>query len=162
MKTKNYLFYLSVLMLLICSVGQAQTATLSSGGNGSGSGGVVNYSIGQVSYTNETSSGGTISQGVQQPFEIFTLGDDNYPTIFLTMILFPNPTTSLVNLKINDYSFENLDYKLFDLNGRILESKIIQNSNTEIQLEKYAGGTYLLEIIENNKIIKTFKIIKNN
>lgn len=49
---------------------QAQQATTATGGNASGSGGPVAYSVGQVVYTTNTSSNGSVAQGVQQPYEI--------------------------------------------------------------------------------------------
>jgi hypothetical protein len=79
---------------------QAQQSTNSSGGNATGSGGKVSYSVGQIVYTSTAGSGGSASQGVQQPYEIFTLGIDDFSNINLTMIVYPNPTTTLVNLKI--------------------------------------------------------------
>lgn len=45
---------------------QAQHALVTSGGNATGLGGSVSYSIGQVFYTSNTSSIGSLTQGVQQ------------------------------------------------------------------------------------------------
>jgi hypothetical protein len=45
----------------------AQETITTSGGNASGSGGSVSFTVGQVAYTTNTSSAGTVSQGVQQP-----------------------------------------------------------------------------------------------
>jgi hypothetical protein len=47
---------------------QAQETVSTSGGNASGSGGSASYTIGQVAYTSNTSSAGTVSQGIQQPY----------------------------------------------------------------------------------------------
>lgn len=160
MKNKNCKIYISVFAVLCGFVANSQTANISSGGNFSGSGGTINFSIGQISYTNENGSGGMINQGVQQPFEIYLLGINNYPSILLTITAYPNPTTSLVNLSITEYAIENLDYKLLDLNGRLLFSKKIETADTQIQFENYPSGTYLLEITNDYKTIKTFKIIK--
>ena len=49
---------------------QAQEAVSAAGGNASGSGGTASYTIGQVAYTTNSSASGTITQGVQQPYEI--------------------------------------------------------------------------------------------
>jgi len=49
---------------------QAQVAIPASGGNATGTGGTVSYSVGQVFYTINTGTTGFIVQGVQQPFEI--------------------------------------------------------------------------------------------
>ncbi|MGC8754863.1 MAG: hypothetical protein ACP5QJ_07625, partial [Thermosulfidibacteraceae bacterium] len=49
---------------------QAQESVNATGGNASGNGGTVAYSVGQVVYTTNTGTNGSVAQGVQQPFEI--------------------------------------------------------------------------------------------
>jgi Secretion system C-terminal sorting domain len=139
---------------------QAQQSTNSSGGNATGSGGKVSYSVGQIVYTSTAGSGGSASQGVQQPYEIFTLGIDDFSNINLTMIVYPNPTTTLVNLKIENYTLDNLAYNLFDMRGRQIATKKITQDETQIQMENLASATYFLNVLDNNKLLKTFKIIK--
>src|SRR6056297_978638 len=48
----------------------AQQAMPASGGDASGSGGFVSYSVGQVVYTTHTGANGSVAQGVQQTYEI--------------------------------------------------------------------------------------------
>jgi Secretion system C-terminal sorting domain len=157
-----------VKQLLLCSVffvvfsASAQKATVTSGGDATGSNGSSSYSIGQVAYRNVTGTNGSINQGVQQPFEIFTLGNDEFPEIQLTMSVYPNPTASFVILNIQNYSLENVHFELFDLNGRLIQSQSITTSETQIDMEHLASAVYLLNVMEQNKILKTFKIIKNN
>ncbi len=154
-----------ILLLLIgvfASKMQAQQSGNTSGGNATGTEGTVNYSVGQIDYTSTSGTGGTVSQGIQQAYEIFTLGTDNFSNINLTMMVYPNPTTSMVNLKIEDYASENLKYSLFDIQGRQIESKKITQDETQIQMENLVSAIYFINIIDNNKILKTFKIIKNN
>lgn len=68
---------------LICWFGisllsmQAQETTLTAGGEATGSGGSVSYSIGQLFYMTKTGTTGSVSEGVQQPIEIASeLPDD--------------------------------------------------------------------------------------
>ena len=159
MKTKKLL--LAVLFGFFIQNIQAQKDVVVSGGNATGSGGTVSYSVGQVAYTNATGSGGTVTQGVQQPFEIVTLGTDNFPEITLSMTVYPNPTTSIVNLKVDNFNFENLQINLSDITGKLLQSQKISNQETQIQMESLPQAIYLLNVQDNNKTIKTFKIIKN-
>ena len=106
-------------MTILCSIfftlfsANAQQATVTSGGNATGTGGTSSYSVGQIAYTIITGAGGSINQGVQQPYEFFTLGNDDFPEIQLTMTVYPNPTTSLIKLNIQNYGLENLNYELF-------------------------------------------------
>ena len=96
-----------------------------------------------------------------EPFEISTLGADNFPSIMLTMSAYPNPTVNNVTLKIADLSSENLNYQIIDVTGKLIEESKITNQETQIQFEKFTTAIYLLNIIQDNKTIKTFKIIKN-
>jgi Secretion system C-terminal sorting domain len=140
----------------------AQQANVASGGNTTGTGGSLSYSIGQVAYTNQVGTNGSVNQGVQQPFEIFTLGNDDFPEITLLMTVYPNPTTSFINLNIQNYSTENMYYQLFDITGKQIQSQKITTTETQIQMENVASAVYLLNVIEENRLLKTFKIIKNN
>ncbi len=140
----------------------AQQAVVAIGGDAIGSNGSSSYSIGQVAYMNVTGTNGSINQGVQQPFEIFTLGEDEFPEIQLMMSVYPNPTASFVTLSIQNYSLENVHFELFDLNGRLIQSQSITTSETQIAMEHLASAVYLINVMEQNKVLKTFKIIKNN
>jgi len=151
--------FIFVISMSIPSI--AQQATTSSGGNGIGVGGSTNYSIGQVAYMTQTGSTGSISQGVQQAYEIFTLGVNNFPEIKLSMSVYPNPTISNITLKVEDLSLNDLKIELFDTNGRQIQSRKVQSTNTFIDLENLPSSTYILKVESENKTIKTFKIIKN-
>ncbi len=139
----------------------AQNAIVASGGNATGSGGSSSYSVGQVIYTNAVGTNGSINQGVQQPVEIFNLGTNDFPEITLAMRVYPNPTTAIVNLSIANYNSENINYQLFDLNGRGIQTNKISQKETQISLENLANAIYFLTVSDNNKPLKTFKIIKN-
>jgi hypothetical protein len=81
--------------------------------------------------------------------------------IILSTSVYPNPTSNFVILQIGNYKVSDLSYQLFDLKGRQIESKNINGTETSIDLDKLIPATYFLKVIENNKEIKTFKIIKN-
>ena len=158
MKTKRV--KLSVLLLGLGLTAQAQQATLSSGGMATGSGSVA-YSIGQIAYTTATNASGSITQGVQQPIEIYTLGVDDFVNISLIMKAYPNPTQGDLTLEITDLKLENLTFQLIDLQGRSIENRKIANTNETIKMENLPSATYFLKVTNNNKEVKSFKIIKN-
>ncbi|WP_394758658.1 T9SS type A sorting domain-containing protein, partial [Flavobacterium sp.] len=115
-----------------------------------------------IDYIAATGTTGSVSQGLQQPFEISTLSGEEFTQIKLQMMVFPNPTTSFVNLKIENYDFQDLTYQLFDINGREISNQKITNTETKIPLENLSSAIYFLKVSENSKIIKTFRIVKNN
>jgi Secretion system C-terminal sorting domain len=158
MKTK---ILLNLLFLGSIATTNAQNATLTSGNNASGAGGSTSYSIGQIAFAYNTSSGGSVAQGVQQAFEISTLGNDNIPEITLQMVVYPNPTISFVNLNIVNYELNNLQFLLYDVNGKEIYNQKITTPQTKIEIENLSKAIYFLQVSNENKLIKTFKIIKN-
>jgi hypothetical protein len=85
---------LSLLVCFLCLVIiQGQSTIPASGGNASGSGGTVCYSMGQITYQTFEGINGTIAQGVQQPYEISVVtAIENTERITLEYKVFPNPT----------------------------------------------------------------------
>jgi hypothetical protein len=65
----NKLLQLTLLLLGFVLTAQAQQATTAAGGNATGSGGSVAYSVGQIVYTTHTGTTGSVAQGVQQTYE---------------------------------------------------------------------------------------------
>jgi opacity protein-like surface antigen len=141
---------------------QAQEAIPATGGDASGSGGTVSYSVGQVFYTTNTGgANGSVAQGVQQPYEISVVtGFEDAMGISLNLTTYPNPTTDYVKLKIENYKTENLTYQLYDTSGKLLENKKINGNETSIVMGNIVSATYFLKVIQGNKELKTFKIIK--
>jgi hypothetical protein len=154
---KKIVFFL----LLGCNYLMAQQSVNASGGNSTGSGGSFSYSVGQIDYVSVIGSNGSLSQGVQQAFEIFTLGTDNFPTITLQVIVYPNPTVNNLTLKIDNYSSENLLILLYDVFGKVIFQQKITQNETAITMENLQAANYFLHVSDKGKSIKTFKIIKN-
>jgi hypothetical protein len=158
-KTKSILVLVTTL-LLGYSV-QAQNSVNSSGGDATGSGGTLAYSVGQVVYTTNADASGTVSQGVQQAYEIFTLKVKE-PIRNISLSVFPNPTVNHLNLQISDYNQEKLSYFLFDLQGKLIKNGKIRAKQTQISTSGLPSATYILYIRNKNKQnLQSFKIIKN-
>ncbi len=140
---------------------QAQHTVASSGGDASGTSGSVSYTIGQIVYTTSTGSDGSVAQGVQLPYEIWLItGLEDPHEITLECIVYPNPTTSNIVLKVKNFNTENLSYHLLDINGKFLESKKVIDFETTINMVHLNPATYFLKITEGSNEIKTFKITK--
>jgi hypothetical protein len=153
----------TVLLLCFGMFGlQAQQVVTTSGGNASGSGGSVSYSIGQIVYTTNANSNGSVAQGVQQPYEISVVtAIEEAKDINLICSVYPNPTTDFLTLKVMNYDNENLSYWLYDFNGNLLQNKKVEDNECNVSMQNLFSGTYILKVTDNNKVIKTFKIIKN-
>ena len=140
---------------------KAQEAIPASGGNASGGGGTANYTVGQVAYTTNTGSNGSVSQGVQQPFEISVVSGVETTTIELACSAYPNPTTDKLILRVENNEKLNLTYQLLDISGRLLESKKVEGSETCIAMGSLTPSIYFLKVFDGINEAKTFKIIKN-
>lgn len=141
---------------------QAQEGVNVSGGNASGSGGAVSYSVGQVFYTTNTGTNGSVAQGVQQPFEISVVtAIEQAIGINLSVSAYPNPTTDYLTLSINEFDISNLSYQLYDINGKLLQNEQVKSNKVNIVISNLVPATYFVKVTNENKEVKTFKIIKN-
>ena len=157
------LMFLIALTLLIAGL-QAQETVTTSGGNASGEGGTVSYTIGQVVYDTHTGTAGSVAEGIQQPYEISVVTGIEEPGIKLNIVAFPNPVTDHLNLRISDDTSieDQLTASLCGLKGSIIKQQKIVNNETTIDMAGQTAGVYFLKIqSENQKEIKTFKIIKH-
>lgn len=140
---------------------QAQEATNASGGNATGSGGTVAYSVGQTFIQTLTGSSGSLSEGVQQVYEIglvTALDEEEVETFVLTV--FPNPTADHVNLQLADTPRNKMIFQLYDIKGQLLEQQSITEVLTQIPLTSMPSGAYILKVLHQNKTLQTFKLIK--
>ncbi len=135
----------------------AQEVISSSGDYFENATGSVSWTLGEA--VTETFTDGTniLTQGFQQSrlsaVSVFELKD-----IGITVSVAPNPTVDFINLSINDT--KKISYELFDLNGKIIKQAKIHSNDTKISFSGYSYAVYFLKIKKDNKIIKTFKIVK--
>ena len=136
----------------------AQQNTLAAGANASSAEGSISYSIGQIDFSNVSSSSGSVNQGVQQPFEFFVssvleYGNEN------SFSIFPNPTNEILNISQSFFS-EKIEMRLLDMSGRIVLSDQLNAPQHQIDLRTLSQGVYNLTLIKNNQILTSFKVIK--
>ena len=159
----NYFYKKLSFMLLFSGAVTAllgQQVTGASGGNANGAGGSVSYTLGEVAYTTNISTSGSATQGVQQAYEIFTT-DIKEGIGNISLSVFPNPTQENLVLEIKEFSFQNLDYQLFDAQGKLVEKGTISATHTHIRTQELPSAAYFLSVFQNNQSIISFKIIKN-
>lgn len=153
---------LSIFFLFVIGLStiQAQESISTTGGDVFGNDGSVAYTIGQVVYTANISTTGNVSQGVQQAYEVYVMRINNIKSN-LAITVFPNPVTENLTLQINDYKNEKLFYWVNDMQGKILNKNQIMTYQTQINTTTLPSATYIINVVnQENKIIKSFKIIK--
>jgi hypothetical protein len=162
MKQQRKILSIFFLFGICFAIVQGQETIPATGGNASGSGGSVSYTVGQIAYSALFGPSGAVTQGVQQPFEITVITSIPESTkIVLDITVFPNPSTDFVKLKIENYNVDNLRYQLYDNNGSILRDNKVEDNETNIIMKTLVPAIYFLKVTDNNKVVKTFKIIKH-
>ena len=160
---KNYskLLMLSLLFSLITPGLHAQESVNATGNNTSGTGGSTSYSVGQLVYTTNTATNGSVVQGVQQPYEISVVtGLEEAKGINLSISVYPNPTTYNLTLEVKNFELSNLNFQLYDIQGKLLQNEIITDNRTSIDMSNLVPATYFVKVIQSDQEVKTFKIIK--
>jgi hypothetical protein len=161
MSQKNKLLNIIVLFSLNIVLLQGQESIATSGGNFTGVGGSVSYTIGQVAFSAISGTNGTVVQGVQQPYEISVVtAVENTEEITLNCIVYPNPTRNTIKLSVDSPDFDNMSYRLFDIKGNLIQEMKVESEETEISMTNLVPSAYFLKVIKNKKELKTFKIIK--
>jgi len=158
---KNLLFFLCC--IIYSSVLNAQQLeVISSGGdNFVNSQGSISFSIGEIVIETIAHGDLCLTQGFCQSNLLIT-AIGNPISIDYQLLVYPNPVTDFVCLKIGSNDLSNFKYALFDVNGKILIIKQIVSNETIIPFGFLSPSTYFLKIIDNKTEIKTFKIIKSN
>ena len=159
---------LKIFAILLSGLGMtglyAQEVISSGGGNASGSGGSASYSIGQVVFSYQTGTNGSLSEGVQQPYEIWIMnGLEDFAGISLGYLAYPNPAKDFILLKVDNDNIpvSSLTLFMYDMNGKLIKSLKINDFETIIHMENFKPAIYFLKVIQDGKEVKTFKIIKN-
>ena len=155
---------LIIFLLSLAGATFAQSAIVPVGGNAQSTSGSVSYTVGQIAVQTSANGSGSVSiaEGVQQPYEIMTIGVDNYPQITLNAVVYPNPTENLAQLKLNGFEIPSggLNATLYDGNGKLLQNLTVTEELTDFQIGHYASGTYYLELRDGRQLLKTFKVVR--
>jgi hypothetical protein len=137
----------------------SQENTVAAGNTASGGNGSATYSLGQIVYEQQDGSSGSLNQGVQQPYELFTVSI--VETTLLNLTVYPNPSVQQVTLSLGELPTSPYTYALIDYQGRMIQSDEISEQHTQIDLTECAKATYLLRIMDKQTIVSVIEIIKN-
>lgn len=119
----------------------------------------ISWTIGEPVIQTLSSGNSIITQGFHQTKLIITKISvaENFKSL---VSVYPNPTKRVAILEFKEIP-EKKSFKVFDLSGKILLSKKINAKITPVDLSKFATGSYLLQIMnDNNQSMETFKIVK--
>ena len=149
MNYQNYkiLIAFTILIIVISKV-QSQNNFVSTGANISGSGGTLSYSLGQLTYSALNGLSGSIYQGVQQPYEIYTVGIEDVK-LNISLSIYPNPSTNVVFLQA-DFTDQvpTATLEITNLLGALVYSEQLALQGTLFQrelslTEQFTNGVYV-------------------
>lgn len=154
----NWKFLL--LCFIVCTTSNlfAQQTVSTAGNEATGSGGTVSFTVGQVDHSSDSSSTGTASQGVQQPYQISVVTGVEETNI--NILSFPNPTNGNLNITLSKSSTESLTFELYNSVGILVKSGKILRLSTTVEMNDLSSAIYIMKIQSSKALIKTFKIIK--
>lgn len=150
---KNKLLLFSLLTTITVSAQEVVSTQGDSYSNGNGS---IDFTVGEVIIDTGTDGTNSLTQGFHQTNWNF-LGVEDFAPEFEASI-FPNPTEDILNIKTS--KFENVQYKLYDANGKLVLEDKLSSEQTPIQVSQLAPGNYSLTLIDDSKNLKIFKLVK--
>ena len=85
-----------------------------------------------------------------QSIGITTVDEENSP-IDIT----PNPTTGIIKISLPQ-EFENQEVQLYDLQGTLLQTKVLHGGVATFDLSSYPNGVYIIKVGETScRVVKT-------
>ena len=139
----------------VASFGQNAISTAGFEASGDGT---LSATIGQTAFVAVANENGSISQGVQQAYEITT--ETGIDVTEIQLSAFPNPTSDVLNLTI-DGDFGKVTYALFNNSSALLAKGAANGPKSQIQMGAYKPGVYFLDVKAEGKTVKRFKVVKN-
>lgn len=154
----KHVFVMSCLFICAARV-NGQDAVVSSGGTASGNGVSVSYTVGQLLYTADSTQSGSVLKGVQQPYEIYTVGSASLDYSF-KLNVFPNPTSDLLTLEFDATMLRQIEVAVVDMNGKILRYEQLTSDQKSIDVKDLASASYLYQVFSQGQLLQTFQIVK--
>ena len=153
-----YRFSLLLFMCMCTYVLRAQVAVVPAGGDGD----QVAFSVGQAVAGLAVGETGSAEIGVQQTYSLLVSGLHEIPAMAGTAItVYPNPTSSMLQIKVVSTIQGDVDYELFSVQGQLLESKRFDPKlPMEIDMTGYPQGTYTLRLLQNGQVGAGCQVIK--
>jgi hypothetical protein len=119
------------------------------------------YLLDFLTYYEATQGKGIIVCKVPVPKkQIVVTGIEEVLGNLFEIMVYPNPAMDFIKLRIKNYEVENLKYHLYDINGSLLQNNKVDSNEITISMQDLRPSTYVLKVIQGNKEIKSFKVIK--
>ena len=119
----------------------------------------LDWSIGECVTATHSAGDYVITQSIHQNSYVITAVEDLRAEIYMSV--YPNPTSDFISLKVESSKVEGLQYTITDFSGKVLQTRNFEGDTEQINFSNYGAGTYFIYVLENNQLIKSFKILIN-
>lgn len=112
--------------------------------------------VGQFNYERQGSQS-SITGGVLQVYPLRDLGK---PFLASALHVWPNPTSDLIMVSLDDQTDQPFSCQIFDLSGQKIAEQALHLEHMQIDLRSFRTGTYLLIFQVPNQNPVPYKVIK--
>lgn len=150
--------------------GQSITPSVinNTGGSGTIGSNTYEWSVGEIMVNTFTASTVIVTEGLLQP-NLSSTGIATTPAI-TGISVFPNPSSSVVNIQLDAKSEGSLTYRLMDVAGRLITENTCEikagNVIRQLDIKNLASANYMLQVFYKaqgaEEQASTFKIQKLN
>lgn len=126
---------------------------------------ILEWTLGESFIQTVSSSTQLYTQGFHQPMlEIRRIEPDKDILIAKsTFHVYPNPTTSIINIQLDEVPDKPYSVSLVDVNGKVILKNVfpLNSSLLRIDVSRFTPGTYLLRMSNTNgSVQEVYKVIK--
>jgi hypothetical protein len=127
------------------------------------------YACGSFMFTTDFDPSSGVSNLSSVGFDAFvmklgsgTAGLKDHSVSTTQVMVYPNPTTSIIIMDVKDITLQNAVVIISDISGREMQQiKGAHQQKITVDLGQYKNGMYFYQLQQDNKIIATGKIIKH-
>jgi hypothetical protein len=150
-----------IIIMLLCALHvQGQQQVVSSAGNfHANASGSISWTLGELAVETLSTANNILTQGFQQS-RLTVTGMGDIAILDYEIVVFPNPASDHIIIRTDKEQHENLHYQLYDLSGKIILQNKILETETTIPVNHLKSAVYLLRIIEGNRQVRAFKVVK--
>jgi len=155
--SKKLIFTVALFTMVFTGIAQQNIAT--TGAYFENSEFSVSYGVGELAIETLSSDNFILTQGFQQSRLTITAIDDESESVE-SIAIYPNPTSDYVYVDLKDTDTRQYSYQIVDMVGKVIDQQNIAAQNMRVSFVEQKAGVYFMQILSEDKPIKTYKIVK--
>lgn len=120
----------------------------------------LDWTLGEPFTSTFSAGSDVLTQGFHQP-NLLATAINNIETDY-SLLVYPNPSIDYIQLQFQNLK-NTVTIQLLSSDGKLLQSQELKTTaELQIDMSKYAAGTYLLSVKDNQSKVKTYQVVKLN